>query len=544
MANSKGSITQKKNRGQNEKNGARSNEERNASLKTNQTSWLLSQQSVISVSILSLILFHRNNFFNFQSSAPSTHTNPMSQCGLIMANSSLPDSGWGMFPLRPIPAGHPVSFGDPCLQVPDISRDQAHYIAHLLHNYMWAGEVTGGIHEGRVVYSILPGVGSLANGHPVEWNMVMGPTERDSAGLHRSESPGAGAFTYYHNFSFYSHRFIAPGQELMVNYGNGWKNKIPHDHLGEQTKKPVEWLRSNGICLDHIKPALSDVPHAGRGAVATHFLPKGTIVAPVPLLPIQSRDVLKRKDGTWQLLLNYCFSHSQSNYLFVPYSPVVNLVNHASKNQANVKIQWSRSNLFARKHLLEMKNIFESNPTGLLMELVAIRDIEHGEEILLFYGDAWQLAWERHVDSYVSSSHDYVYANEANRVINILRTPTELVVNPYPQNVRTMCFYEFHSTHQESPVKWKSTALQFRNQYPCTILERHGDNVYDVLIKNSDSALNRNKIPDKHIVTNVPRHAIRLDDKLRSSDQNMANTFRHEIHIPDDMFPDIWKDLA
>lgn len=514
------------------------------SSKTKETNWMFSHQGMTCVVAMSVLALYLKDVVSTKSFSVSTSSNAMSQCGLVMANSTLPDSGWGMFPLRPIASGNPVSFGDPILQVPDIGRHQGHHIAYLLHNYMWSGDVTGGIHEGHVVYSVLPGVGSLANGHPVEWNMVMGATRVDEAGVRRSESPGAGAFTQYHNFSFYSHEDISAGQELMVNYGDGWKDKIPHDTLGGSSKRSVEWLRSNGLCLDHIQPAISEIPHAGRGAVATRYLPKDTVVAPLPLLPIQSRDALKLKRADWQLLLNYCYSHPQSSLLFVPYAPVVNLVNHASRDKANVRVQWSTSNLFLGKHLLQSTNIFEANPSGLLLELIAMRDIQHGEEILLDYGDAWQDAWDQHVKDFLPLFDDYEYARVANEEIKELRTPSELADNPYPSNLRTTCFYKFLPTHDKSPVVWVSPEYQFQNLYPCKVLYRHEDDLYTVVIGKSESVLNTNKIPAKHLVTNIPRRAIRLDDKLQSSDQNLASAFRHEIHIPDKVFPKAWKDLA
>jgi hypothetical protein len=117
------------------------------------------------------------------------------------------------------------------------------------------------------------------------------------------------------------------------------------------------------------------------------------------------------------------------------------------------------------------------------------------------------------------------------------------VDNPYPSNVRTTCFYNFRE-NQKSPVTWTSPEYEFRNLYPCQILHRHENDVYTVVIGKSESILNKNKIPANHVVKNVPRHAIRLDDKRQSSDQNMVGAFRHEIHIPDEIFPNAWKDLA
>lgn len=518
--------------------------------------WFLSKHAMSVVVVLGIaLLYLKDNgvvalYFKDNdplSSLLSTPKDPMSQCGLVMTNSSLPDSGWGMFPLTTIPAGQPVSYGDPILQVPDIGTGQAPHITYLLHNYMWTGDVTGGMHEGRVVYSVLPGVGSLANGHPTQWNMAppASGAAHDEAGELRSESPGAGAFTHYHNLSFRAFSNIAEGQELMVNYGQGWSDKIPNEDLGDSTKRPVEWLRKNGICLDHIQPALSNIPHAGRGAVATRFLPINTIVAPVPLLPIKSREGLMRHNGSWQLLLNYCFGHVQSSLLLVPYAPVVNLVNHGSGKEANVKMQWSTSNLFSGKHLLEQSDIFAQNdPSGLLLEFVATRDIREGDEILLDYGDAWQAAWDNHVKGFEpDSSADYEYARVWNEKVAVLRTPTELTEQPYPTNLRTTCFYKFDPTNQ-SPSQWISPSFEYQNLYPCRVLERNQDESYTVVIGSQESLLVDVKVPPNHIITKVPRHAIRLDDKLQSSDQHLVNAFRHEIHIPDDIFPQAWRDLV
>ena len=46
-----------------------------------------------------------------------------------------------------------------------------------------------------------------------------------------------------------------------------------------------------------------------------------------------------------------------------------------------------------------------------------------------------------------------------------------------------------------------------------------------------------------HIVTQVPRHAIRFTDKIYTTDPHLPTAFRHEIHLPDDVFPEQWKDL-
>ena len=57
----------------------------------------------------------------------------------------------------------------------------------------------------------------------------------------------------------------------------------------KQSERSVEWLRQHGTCGDHMKTGPSTLPQAGRGAFATRDLPKGTIVAQLPLIHITER---------------------------------------------------------------------------------------------------------------------------------------------------------------------------------------------------------------------------------------------------------------
>lgn len=248
-----------------------------------------------------------------------------------------------------------------------------------------------------------------------------------------------------------------------------------------------------------------------------------------------------------QILLNYCLGNAKSSLLLVPYATVVNLVNHGGKNMSNVKLQWSSSSLHLGTELRE-KSISElmKNPYGLLMELVATRDIGEGEEILVDYGDKWQAAWEEHVE-YWKAPHEegYAYATEY-KDMEVLRTHKELATNPYPPNIRTTCFHEF-DPNARAPIVWKPMpgVEQYKNLYPCHILEHDaGTDSYTVLIQSQESLLATHQIPPNYVVEEVPRFAIKLSDVLRSSDQHLSTAFRHEIGIPDEIFPNAWKDLA
>jgi hypothetical protein len=98
-------------------------------------------------------------------------------------------------------------------------------------------------------------------------------------------------------------------------------------HLARQrgtTPRTVAWIERNGLCLEHMIPGPSTLPHAGQGAIAQHPIRKDEMVVPAPLLHIADRDVLTMHDaehrptGRTQLLLNYCLGHVDIPLLLCP----------------------------------------------------------------------------------------------------------------------------------------------------------------------------------------------------------------------------------
>ena len=108
------------------------------------------------------------------------------------------------------------------VQLTDPDPEGAVGLSLLLRDYLWDGQETGGQYEGQRVYSALPGLGMAANGHLTRHNALPRSPDVDEAGAARTVSPGAGAFTHYHNHSFYTQRPVAAGGEIFLNYGRDW----------------------------------------------------------------------------------------------------------------------------------------------------------------------------------------------------------------------------------------------------------------------------------------------------------------------------------
>jgi hypothetical protein len=160
------------------------------------------------------------------------------------------------------------------------------------------------------------------------------------------------------------------------------------------SQRPMEWLELNGLCLDNIRSGPSSIPQSGKGAFATRALLQGHVIAPIPLIHTQRRyltkyssddpedpDVEVREDGH-QLLLNYCFGHRYSSLLLFTYAPVVSYINHNS-TFFNAELRWSTKSPQNNSWLHRTPNDLFMNElhVGLMMEVIATRNIEPGEEV-------------------------------------------------------------------------------------------------------------------------------------------------------------------
>lgn len=481
-------------------------------------------------------------------------------CGLVMASSSLQNSGWGVFSMVDRQKGTEITRGDIVIQITDPNPEQLNGMKLLVDDYAWQGQETGGQFERANVLSLVPGLGMLANSDYKRHNILPLAPQVDEGGLTRFDSPGAGAISHYHNYSWYSQKYIYAGDELFVGKPEEWYEERNHLEFTPTTdaKPSLELLREHGYCLDNLLPMKSKIKEAGRGAFATRMLEEGTIVAPVPVLPINASSLEKGVGAkTDQLLRNYCFGHKNSSLLLYPYSSIVNLVNHYT--EPNVKLQWSQASAELVSKPLESSRMDQP----LLLELVATRTIQPGDEIYLDYGHDWETTWWWHVKHWQPADEHYVPAYVMDDASRTIRTEKEQKEYPYPDNVQMSCFYRYsdrnereRSTVQSESAdsvysyRWALTKGLFdlKNLRLCSVLRRNEDakgrSGYAVRMFNRPGLAKNEMIPksELHIVTHVPRNVIRFVDVQGTTDQHLEGAFRKEIGL--DVFPKEWMDLA
>jgi len=323
--------------------------------------------------------------------------------------------------------------------------------------------------------------------------------------------------------------------------------------------RSLPWLHRNGRCLDNLRQGQSNILHAGRGVFARRDFKKGEIITSSPLIHIR-RDSLRileidEKNDVHelgqQLLLNYCYSHHESSVLLYPYAPMTNLINHSSREDSNIRIQWSNLPSHKESWVKESSNfIHTKEDSGLIIDYVATTDILEGEEVLLNYGSRWQDAWEKHILAWEPSFQASSYISSWDILLmntDHLKTVHEGKKCPNTDNLMTVCFLPEDIEYAEiRKGAFGEERIWFRdagildlseNGTPCKIL--------DVYRSESDSDLYviEADLDDSTIfVRDIPRKFISFVDKAYSTDEFLPGAFRHEIELPDDLFPITWKD--
>ena len=335
------------------------------------------------------------------------------------------------------------------------------------------------------------------------------------------------------------------------------------------TVKNQEWMDENGQCMDNIRDGISKIPHAGRGAFANRLIRKGELVSPAPLIHLPNSssymiyDHIKDATGQWkrnktspsgyQLMLNYCFGHRDSTLLLCPYGYLNLNINHNHKNP-NTKVVWTDNKRMRHPEWLDipLQNWTEEWHSGLALDYIALRDITQGEEITIDYGIEWETAWQEHVRRFDTPRKGYKPSYELNEIID-LKIPT--IFEPIEaqfQGVTTFCrSYFFPERHKFTPHKFGTSEdddTSIERHYTCRVLMRHDDdNMYTVEIFHRESRMAESDFYESHFDTpeyvlfNVPRDAIFFRDMRYSRDHHQPWVFRHEMRLPDDIFPEVWK---
>lgn len=449
----------------------------------------------------------------------------------------------------------------------------------------------------------------------------------DHAQVQRATDPTAGSFTYYQVQMFRAVRDIHPGEELTVECSDDdfdaslWS--------GDR----MEYNPNLHMCLDDkVERKPSTIPKVGQGIFAKKRLETNSVVLSSPAVPIHRKLLMMNSmdPPRMQLLLNYCFGPSESDVLWLPYGPLIHSINHrysdpsttttstkSQQEQPNVKIVWhadpevnhndqlSRRQQYHHPELLDLLpgKVTDIHGKGLLMDVVAIRDIAPGEELFLDYGEDWREMWNLHFlqwakkigpklpptapnESYISAWEFNAHA-QAHELEEPIRTITEQHRNPYPHNIMTACRFEKDWIDDEFAEdydmiqyqSWNTQKHHYQCLLPCLILERlesDGETTYTAKLVDHHHENGKHTMVGSYLIggfvelteslvfpflcrflenieymchifrrfeyiyTDIPRRGIEFIETTYSSDLFLPPSFRHPIGPSEAMWPEHW----
>ena len=349
----------------------------------------------------------------------------------------------------------------------------------------------------------------------------------------------------------------------------------------------VEWLQSSGYCYDQVRKRCF-----GSSFVFVPFVP-GALLSHnrCYLFSIRNDDETGVAGTTVrgkQLLTNYVLGHPESTMVFLPASSAVYLNHNATPNGA---LRWASESQVGH-HNADWAQVsppdlvlYEQYYTvGLLMEVVALRDIEAGEEIFLSYGPEWEAAWTKHEQAWkknTAAANDGaawpLRAADLNERHRLAPFPTEdewkRDPSSYPKHVTLKAFVILDGEDEDSagtldyPYTYAAPALPTESNatvlFEVTVVERrpatalpgapHSSDVYTYTVKidTEDDADDEDEVTASY-VSNVPHSALVFVDRPGTGDHFFVTSsgakyspFRRSIGIPNDVFPKgVWRNKS
>jgi hypothetical protein len=535
----------------------------------------------VKVGVLPLILFVVFLAFYSVSTSLSGYSGPgrvrrrdeaaSRTCGLWLMESTFKPGEYGIYTSIPrSSAGERISEAEMLVPIIDVNKNEW----SPWQDYVARQNINRDLQLDTLYLSdvFVPGFESLAMANMVQCSEELANVEaernelQDSGGVHRFSHATAGSFTYHYNYGYQSKRPLLAGEELLLPCSTirSSTSAEPLQNQRPQVPLPLETLFERGVCIDNLSSGPSTLPGIGRGAFTKDAIQKGKPVTSTPLIhfdrsqmeivaqtysPERSGNMREHgitytdKAAGKQLLLNYCFSHPDSNVLLLPLGISVNYINHhQDRSKANAVMSapymsGSASNdiLTARPNL-----VVDVGWYGLTVDIVALRDILPGEEIFIDYGDAWVRAWDEHVRKWKPQDEEYIAANDYRRIHKDtpVRTMHEQESEPYRDNLKTACFF----TQHRDKVTDKDCLR------PCDITERWsgtGNHVrYSATVYPMESSpfpeYCGNVSAEGFSVEDLHPDAVQIVDARYSTDSHLGSAFRHEIGMPTGLFPQSW----
>ena len=348
--------------------------------------------------------------------------------------------------------------------------------------------------------------------------------------------------------------------------------------------KNQKWLEKNGFCVDNMYSGMSTIPAAGRGAFASRDISEGETISIIPTVLFGTGDLMNMYDVVaietnedenaqkfdydrsrprgQQLGVNYAFGHPESSFMFLPIAPMVHYINHNSN--PNAVLQWSthstmRNDKATWDHSVREVMNFKSNMV--VFEIEATKDIKKGDEIFIDYGDEWVETWEKYQNNWKLRHENKPWPLRAEDVkMAFKEKPYPVAASPgsgnlLPPGVATACFIKIGivpdgqpgQTDDGTPIHcWVGPTeywlVSGASLTLCDLTERREDGKGSYNYTATATVQDDGETFFAHVI-DIPHAAVTVVDAPYSCDIHGPDAFRHFIGIPNEIFPQTWRDL-
>jgi hypothetical protein len=179
--------------------------------------------------------------------------------------------------------------------------------------------------------------------------------------------------------------------------------------------------------------------------------------------------------------------------------------------------------------------------SGLQIDFVALRDIDANEEIFIDYGQEWEDAWREHVQQYNTKKPKH---SDKYRVSYELQRDLDLEVRTYDEgefgpDILTYCHESYRLMHGLEPSDVGSHKCRAVKRYQ----NEEGDMRYVVELYHKSEEEEYSHVVVSEVLFDIPRDVFHFEDVAYTRDHCQPSAIRHEMMIPDDMFPQAWMNL-
>jgi len=205
------------------------------------------------------------------------------------------------------------------------------------------------------------------------------------------------------------------GEEIFFDYGgNEWFTDRNFTDFEDTQPYSLSEFDDHKYCISNVYIQESNIEYAGLGLFTNVAIKEGNPVSFAAAAPVLWEDLINIQEDS--VLLNYGITSGNDNeeYLLIPLGPIT-YANHGDHGSANVELRYFdfTQNKIVNIPPKRFSDIVNDVYTPIDIALIALRDIEPGEELLLDYGESWELVFEEYLialdepENYVSCSSLY-----------------------------------------------------------------------------------------------------------------------------------------